>query len=157
LVLSAKGFIGVKATIRRTRLSLSALAAGLLSSGALSTGGDNNSIRRVAPLFHDLGRHHHPITTKSKLAQRYFDQGFILLYGFNHAEAIRSFQAAALVDPDCAMAWWGVTYAWGPNINMPMNEQAAPKAWDALQKAVALRDKVSPHEQAYIDALVKRY
>jgi len=110
-----------------------------------------------APLFAGLGNHHHPVTTKSKLAQRYFDQGMILLYGFNHAEAIRSFDAVAQLDPDCAMAHWGIAYAYGPNINMPMDDKAVPKAWDALQKAIALKPKASANEQAYIDALSKRY
>jgi len=110
-----------------------------------------------APLFEGLGNHHHRIKTKSKLAQKYFDQGFTLLYGFNHAEAIRSFGAVATLDPDCAMAYWGIAYAYGPNINMPMDDKAVPKAWEALQKAVALKGKASPKEQAYINALSKRY
>jgi hypothetical protein len=114
-------------------------------------------VKPPAPLFEGLGNHHHPITTTSRLAQRYFDQGLTLLYGFNHAEAIRSFDAVALLDPDCAMAHWGIAYAYGPNINMPMDEKAVPKAWDALQKAVALKSKASAKEQAYIDALAKRY
>src|SRR3954462_9699824 len=110
-----------------------------------------------APMFSGLGNHHHPITTKSKLGQKYFDQGFTLLYGFNHAEAIRSFGALAALDSDCAMAYWGIAYAYGPNINMPMDDKAVPKAWDALQKAMALKSKASAKEQAYIDALSKRY
>ncbi|HXI51389.1 MAG TPA: hypothetical protein VNH84_07785, partial [Candidatus Saccharimonadales bacterium] len=84
-----------------------------------------------APLFNDLGKHHHPVTTSSKQAQRYFDQGLTLCFNFNHAEAIRSFEAVAKLDPDCAMAWWGVAFAYGPNINMPMLDPAVPKAWAA--------------------------
>lgn len=110
-----------------------------------------------APLFDDLGEHHHPITTQSKQAQRYFDQGLTLCFNFNHAEAIRSFTAVATLDPDCAMAWWGVAFAYGPNINMPMMDPAVPKAWEALQKALTLRDKASAKERDYIDALAKRY
>ena len=113
--------------------------------------------RPEAPLLRGLGKHHHPITTNWKLAQRYFDQGLILMYNFNHAEAIRSFQAAAQIDPDCAMAWWGVAYAEGPNINAPMMPDAYPHAWAALQKAIALKPGVSEREQAYIDALSSRY
>lgn len=111
----------------------------------------------AAPRFDGLGRHHHFITTKWKLAQRYFDQGLTLCYNFNHAEAIRSFEAAARVDTNCAMAWWGVAFAYGPNINAPMDDTAVPKAWDALQKAIALKDHASPRERDYIDALAKRY
>jgi tetratricopeptide (TPR) repeat protein len=110
-----------------------------------------------APLFDDLGSHHHPITTKSKLAQRYFNQGLTLCFNFHHAEAIRSFNAVATEDPQCAMAWWGVAFAHGPNINMPMDEKAVPLAWEALQRALALREQASPQERDYIDALGKRY
>jgi tetratricopeptide (TPR) repeat protein len=145
----------MKATMLR-KTTITVLAAGLLQ-GFPMFAVDESSAAPPAPLFNDLGNHHHPITTKAKRAQRYFDQGLILLYGFNHNEAIRSFEAAAKVDPDCAMAWWGVACAYGPNINMPMLEPAVPKAWQALQKAIALRGKASPKEQAYIDALAKRY
>lgn len=110
-----------------------------------------------APRFKGLGRHHHPVTTKWGLAQRYFDHGLTLCFNFNHAEAIRSFEAAAQVDPDCAMAYWGVAFAYGPNINAPMETNAIPKAWDALQKALALKSKVSEKERDYIDALARRY
>ncbi len=133
------------------------LGAALLHTVPLFAATNNKPAPSPAPLFKDLGRHHHAVTTKSKPAQRYFDQGLILLYGFHHAEAIRSFEAVARLDPDCAMAWWGVAYAYGPNINMPMDEKSVPKAWAALQKALALRDKASPAERAYIDALAQRY
>ena len=138
------------------RFAVAALAAVVLLTGPLSAS-ERGSNTTSAPLFSDLGDHHHPVTTKSKLAQRYFDQGLILLYGFNHNEAIRSFEGAAVADPECAMAWWGAAYAYGPNINMPMAESAAPKAWAALQKALALREKASAKERAYIEALTKRY
>ena len=112
---------------------------------------------RPAPLFDSLGSHHHAITTAVPEAQRYFDQGLILVYAFNHKEAIRAFEAAAKLDPECAMAWWGVALAYGPNINAPMTGEAVPKAWSALQEAVALKPKASEAEQAYIDALAIRY
>jgi tetratricopeptide (TPR) repeat protein len=111
----------------------------------------------IAPLFKGLGRHQWKITTKYELAQRYFDQGLTLLYNFNHGEAIRSFAAAAQLDPDCAMAHWGVAYAHGPNINAPMFPEAVQPAWEAVQRAVALKPKASAKEQALIDALAKRY
>ncbi len=111
----------------------------------------------AVPRFDGLGRHHHPITTKWALAQRYFDQGLTLCYNFNHAEAIRSFEAAAQVDTNCAMAWWGVAFAHGPNINAPMEDSAVPKAWEALQKAIQLKDQASVQERDYIEAQAKRY
>ena len=110
-----------------------------------------------APLFDDIGRHHHPVTTQSASAQRYFDQGMMLLFNFNHKEATRSFRAAAAIDPNCAMAHWGEAFAHGPHINGPMTDEAVPLAWAALEQARALKSKASVREQAYIDALATRY
>jgi tetratricopeptide (TPR) repeat protein len=112
---------------------------------------------RAAPIFDDLGNYHHAITTGSPLAQRYFDQGLTLAYGFNHAEAIRSFKEAARLDPTCPMAYWGVAYALGPNINAPMRGEDVPKAWEAVEQAKRLAPKASEKEQAYIRAIEKRY
>lgn len=112
---------------------------------------------RQAPLFDDLGRHHHAITTKSAEAQRYFDQGLILVYGFNHAEAVRSFREAARLDPDAAMPHWGIALALGPNINAPMSDEAVPQAYAAVRRAVELADGASDRERDYIRALEKRY
>lgn len=110
-----------------------------------------------APLFAGLGDHHHPISTSSPKAQMYFDQGVRLLFGFNHAEAIRSFREAARLDPSCAMCWWGVAYGLGPNINLPMQDDAVAPAWQALSKARALEPRASAEERAWIEALAKRY
>src|SRR3954467_9471267 len=96
-----------------------------------------------APLFADLGHYHHAVTTRSEQAQRYFDQGLTLTYAFNHPEAIRSYSEAVRLDPTCAMAWWGVALAYGPNINKPMDPADAPKAWEALQKARELSKNAS--------------
>ncbi len=110
---------------------------------------------REAPLFDDLGDFGRPIRVGSPLAQRYFDQGLILAYGFNHAEAARSFREATKIDPDCAMCWWGLAYVLGPNINAPMEDSAVAEAYAAAQKAVALaRD---PAEQAFAGAIAQRY
>jgi len=109
-----------------------------------------------APVFEGLGAHHVAITAKPE-AQKFFDQGINLVFGFNHAEAIRSFREAARLDPDCAMCWWGVSFALGSNINLPMPDDAIPPAWAALQKARALAPRVSAREQAWIAALAKRY
>ena len=109
-----------------------------------------------APVFTGLGDHHMPITASPE-AQKYFDQGVKLTFGFNHAEAIRSFRQAARIDLNCAMCWWGVAFSLGSNINMPMPDDAVIPAWLALQNAQALAPKVSPREQAWIAALSKRY
>lgn len=113
--------------------------------------------KQKAPLFENLGDHHHPVTSSSEKAQRYFDQGLILAFGFNHAEAHRSFMQAARIDPDCAMAWWGAALVLGPNINAAMDPANAPKAWELTQKAIDAADQVTPKEQAYIKTLTKRY
>ena len=110
-----------------------------------------------APVFDGLGDHAHPISTRNPTTQKLFDQGVNLLFAFNHAEAIRSFREAARQDPDCAMCWWGVAFALGPNINLPMPPDAVAPAWEALSRAKALKPKASPREQAWIDALAKRY
>jgi tetratricopeptide (TPR) repeat protein len=104
-----------------------------------------------------LGRLHHHVSTGDRQAQAYFDQGLKLVFAFNHEAAIQSFQRAAELDPDLAMAHWGVALALGPNINKPMDSEAHKAAYEALQKAMALRPKASPAERAYIDALAKRY
>ena len=104
--------------------------------------------RPGAPIFTNLGTHHHPITTRVPRTQEYFDQGVRLLFGFNHAEAIRSFREGARLDPKCAMCWWGVAFALGPNINLPMMPDAAEPAWQAVEKARALEDQAAPGERA---------
>lgn len=110
------------------------------------------------PLYSGMGDHHREVTTSAAMAQRYFDQGLVWAYAFNHDEAIRSFQAAAQADPDCAMAWWGIALSNGPHINNPVvPPDRAKAAWEALQKAVALKDKTTPTERGLIDALSSRY
>lgn len=117
----------------------------------------SSPVKTVAPLLENLGDHNHSITTDSPIAQRYFNQGLVLAYGFNHAEAVRSFQAATEVDPDCAMCHWGLAYALGPNINAEMEADAVPTAYEAIQQAQALSGSVSEVEQAYINAMAQRY
>ncbi|SCZ67605.1 tetratricopeptide repeat protein [Thiohalomonas denitrificans] len=110
-----------------------------------------------APLYDDLGDHHYAITTDVPKAQAYFDQGLRLYYAFNHAESIRAFREAQRLDPRCAMCWWGEALAWGPNINLPMDADAAVAAYDALQGALERREYASERERAFIDALAERY
>jgi tetratricopeptide (TPR) repeat protein len=108
-------------------------------------------------LMSGLGSLHHPVSTKNEEAQRFFDQGLRMIYGFNHAEAIRSFQRAAELDPDLAMAWWGIGVALGPNINLDVDHDREKAAYEAVQKALALAKNVPANERAYIEALAKRY
>jgi tetratricopeptide (TPR) repeat protein len=112
---------------------------------------------RIAPLLPGMGDLSMKITTSVPLAQTFFNQGLVLSYGFNHAEAARSFREAARLDPRCAMCWWGAALVLGPNINMKMEADAAPAAWEALKKAQELAPGASAPEQDWIEALSHRY
>ena len=109
------------------------------------------------PLYTDLGAHHRAVTTSVPGAQQYFDQGLRLVYGFNHAEAIRSFTRATELDPSCAICFWGIAHAYGPHVNAGMDSASGVKAHAAAQKALALSTKASPVEQALIRAMAARY
>ena len=140
---------------------LSAIVVGLLltaNAGALFVFADPPARTPAEPRFSGLGSHHRKVTTTSEAAQEYFDQGLAFLYGFNHDEAIRSFEAAAASDPQCPLAFWGIAAANGPHINNPaVDEPHAKAAWRALTKARALATKATKVEQALIEALGKRY
>jgi tetratricopeptide (TPR) repeat protein len=112
---------------------------------------------QIAPRLQNLGDHKFPVTTNSARAQLFINQAMMLVYGFNHAEATRSFREAARLDPNCAMAYWGMALVLGPNINMAMSPEAEPQAYGLIQKAIALKKNASEKEQAYIDALAARY
>jgi tetratricopeptide (TPR) repeat protein len=111
----------------------------------------------IAPRLQKLGTHAFPVSTKNREAQLFMNQGLNLSYAFNHAEAGRAYREAARLDPNLAMAYWGEALALGPNINAPMDPASEPKALEAIQKAIALKPKASPREQALIDALTQRY
>ena len=104
-----------------------------------------------------LGNLHHPVSTQSPQAQQFFDQGLRFIYAFNHDEAARSFQHAAELDPKLAMAYWGVAEAVGPNYNDPADPDRYKRAHDAVQRAVDLSAAASPSDQAYIQAMARRF
>ena len=113
---------------------------------------------RAAVLMPGLGDVHHAVSTKNPEAQRFFDQGFALVYGFNHEEAVRSFQRAAELDPQCAMAYWGIALAVGPNYNDTEPDMNREKmAWDAVQHGLQLAASGPAEEKAYLEALATRY
>ena len=116
-----------------------------------------DAARDSVPLYDGLGDHTHRITTASPRAQRYFDQGLALTYGFNHAEAIRSFREAQRLDPSCAMCQWGEALAFGPNINSVMDSASGVAAFAAVQRARTLAASATPLERALIGALATRY
>ena len=91
---------------------------------------------RTAPLLPNMGEFSYSVTTNSELAQKYFNQGLVLTYGFNHMEAFRSFEEATKIDSNCAMAYWGMAIVLGPNINAPMETSDVITAYEAIQKAI---------------------
>src|SRR6476469_10556686 len=102
------------------------------------------------PLYDDLGTFHRTISTGSELTQEYFDQGLRLTYAFNHDEAIKSFKQAIQHDSTCAMCYWGIAYALGPNINAPLDTSAVAPAYEAVQNALKYRLEASPLERGFI-------
>src|ERR1700747_332255 len=117
-----------------------------------------NLLAAKEPLYDGLGSHSRKVTTDSAEAQRYFDQGLGFLHGFNHRAAIRAFQQAAEIDPECAMAHWGIALACGPHINsMAVPPPEAELAWKELGFAQKNAGNASAVERALIDALAKRY
>jgi tetratricopeptide (TPR) repeat protein len=149
--------------VQRCRhFSLRLMCALVVCAASLACEGDVDETpksRAEAPpkLLENLGGQEHPISTNSALAQRYFNQGMILTFGFNHEAAIRSFEEAARIDPTCAMCRWGIALALGPNINAPMGPEAGGRAFREAQRAMGLREHASPRERAYIEALALRY
>jgi tetratricopeptide (TPR) repeat protein len=118
---------------------------------------DHEQNAKPAELLEGLGKHSHPIRTDSPLAQKYFDQGLALIYGFNHDEAARLFARAAELDPKSPMPHWGIALALGPNYNMPPMPEREAKAWQAITKAIELAPSAPENERAYVDALTVRY
>jgi tetratricopeptide (TPR) repeat protein len=126
--------------------------------GCSSSGRAGGAVSGAPPLYDGLGSHTRPVKTTSPLAQRYFDQALIFTYAFNHDEAIRAYTEAARLDPNCAMAWWGVALCNGPHINNPAVDAAhSAAAWAALQRALALQSNAAATDRALIRALAKRY
>jgi tetratricopeptide (TPR) repeat protein len=144
---------------------LTIVTAGILITGPVSATQTNpqDDVQsaalpgQIAPRLQNLGDHKFSVTINSPRAQLFINQAMMLFYGFNHAEATRSFREAARLDPDCAMAYWGMALVLGPNINMAMPPEAEPQAYEMIQKAIALKKNASEKEKAYIDTLAKRY
>ena len=108
-----------------------------------------------AVLMTGLGQHHHTISTKNPEAQRFFDQGLTLVFAFNHEEAARTFRRASELDPQAAMAFWGVALALGPCINLDVDPLHEKAAYEAIQKALSLASSATEKERAYRIKLFK--
>jgi tetratricopeptide (TPR) repeat protein len=110
-----------------------------------------------APLLKGLDGINFKISTGNKETQKYFNQGLMLSYSFNHAEAARSFFEAARQDSTCAMAYWGFAYVLGPNYNAGMEDDNYQRAYEATQKAISLSENCTAKEKALIKTLTYRY
>ena len=157
----------------RTTLCMLTAAAGLLvgcgqrdTSETVNLAAEDDAAlvaRAGAPLFDGMGDYHRAITTNDPGAQRYFNQGMVMAFGFNHAEAIRAFRAAQRLDDQCAMCFWGEALATGPNINVTskgkvvMSPEERVAAFAAIQQAIARKANASEVERDLIDALATRY
>lgn len=110
-----------------------------------------------ARLLPGMGNLRYKISTSSPKAQEYFEQGLKLVYGFNHWEAIQSFREATVLDPNCAMAYWGLALAYGPNLNDVNPTDREKLAFEAIQKAIARKQNATAVERDMIDAMASRY
>ena len=137
--------------------TLVAVLCGTLLCGGIAAQEHMSHPARPVTMVTGLGDLHHPVSTKNPQAQQFFDQGLRFIYAFNHDEAARSFQHAAELDAKLAIAYWGVAEAVGPNYNDPASADRFKLAHDAIQRAVDLSAGASPSEQAYIQAMAKRF
>jgi tetratricopeptide (TPR) repeat protein len=142
---------------RRSLFGL-ALAIPLIAIAGITPSCTSAPAQRGAQMYDGFGNYTRSITTNSPEAQRWFNQGMQLMYGFNHDEAIRSFEMAAQLDPSAAMPWWGVAYCQGININDPaMSDERSKRAREAADNALARLDGASPVERAMVHAVSTRY
>ncbi|GAA2420569.1 hypothetical protein [Streptomyces coeruleofuscus] len=114
--------------------------------------------------YFDLGTHSRPVTTSSAEAQLWLDRGLVWTYAFHHEEAVACFEKAAGADPECAMAYWGIAYALGPNYNKPWEffdgeelARTVERTHAAVERAHEKAVRTTPVEQALIGALRARY
>src|SRR5690606_21261771 len=139
-------------------LLLGTVPAPLVAQGPHGTHGAHGSAANGGvPLYDNLGSFHYRISTRVPRAQAYFDQGLRLTFAFNHAEAIRAFEEAARIDPDCAMCYWGIAFALGSNINLPMPEEAVAPAHGAGRRGGARAGRAGVVGRAPIRPRPRRY
>ncbi len=144
--------------MKRVVLSI-ALACVALALGAQDSVHEHASAASKPPqLLTGMGSHRHPIQTPNAEAQKYFEQGMTLLFGFNHEEAYRSFARAAELDPKSPMPHWGMALALGANYNDEAPEaDRLKKARAEVEAALALSAGSPENERAYVEALSVRY
>ena len=155
---SMKTAVAQRRGSRIRALATAAIACGLtLSAGAQTITYPDEFATPIPLLGEVLGDFHFPISSTSPVAQQYFDQGMQMMYAFAKPEASRSFREAQVADPDCALCYWGEAWSWGSYLNGAMTTAEAPRAYAAMQKALALVDTASPLEADLIHSLEARY
>lgn len=143
--------------MKRLLLSIAILTMLPVAAWAQMEGMHPAPAAKPIELLPGFGTLHHKVSTRNRKAQQFFDQGLRMIYGFNHDEAILSFKRAAELDPQLAMAYWGIGYATGPNINKGDDPESEKAAYEATQMALKLSVNAPANERAYIEALAKRY
>jgi tetratricopeptide (TPR) repeat protein len=136
------------------------LALGCRAPAPQNTSADATTSTPSVPstgILPGVGAHHHPIATTNPDAQKFFDQGMALVFGFNHEEATRSFQRAAELDPRAPMPHWGIAWSVGPNYNLDIDDPRAKRAFEAIDTATKLSVNGSPVERDYVAAMAVRY
>ncbi len=134
------------------------IAAGACVIGSVAGGCQSTTPLNGAHMYEGFGNFEREITTDSRRAQQWFNQGMQQMYGFNHDEAIRSFEMAAQMDDAAAMPWWGIAYCHGININDPaMSDERSKLAREAANKAIERLDDESAIERAMVNAVSYRY
>ena len=144
--------------MKKYLLSIALLTAACSQAGCSHIAVTPTRTNNGAQLFPKMGSHRRTITTSSPEAQKFFDQGLVWSYAFNHDEAFRSFERATQIDPGCAMAWWGIALCRGPQHNDPkVTKEQNAICFSALQKALANIDNTTATERALIEAMATRY
>jgi tetratricopeptide (TPR) repeat protein len=138
-------------------IMLVAIAGPASSANPSPSAAADTAAQVTIPLYSGIGTVNYPVTTNSTRAQKYFDQGLAFAYGFNHDEAELSFRQAARIDPQMAMAYWGIALVLGPNYNQPGDEQRETRAYKAMVQAQALDGSATAKERDLIAALAQRY
>ena len=144
--------------VRAALVLLSCAAAGPAAAQQRDTLELPPSFREPMRLYTvGLGPYSWRVTTRSREAQAFYDQGVQLLFSFTPEDAARSFREAQKHDSTCAMCYLGEAWAWGPYLNGPMPPRNAPRAFAAAQQARKLASRTTPLEQALIAAMSVRY
>src|SRR5688500_1967361 len=157
LVIASLGFLSLKKSDNPEIGYLQPVSSPITMCGSFPPLWSDTIKAPPAKILPGLGNLRYPVTTTSLKAQEFFEQGLRLVYAFNHWEAIQAFKMATTLDPECAMGYWGLALAFGPNLNdwNPMDRERI--ALEAIQKAQSKKERISQVEKDFIDALATRY